>query len=221
MPVLVAAYTREDGTATERLTAVVARVGVSAIPAITAALDNAPWFARRELAKALGKIGTSAAVPPLQSLLRRADPRVLHAAVTALSTIHDSTADRALQTVLKATTGEARAAVINALVTLKEPRVVPMLARVLQDGDPFGADRALILEILAALSKMRDDRAVPPIALLSRKRRWLAWGRTTQVRRACLDALRTIGTTKSKQAIAELSRTGDFFLKRIAARAAP
>ena len=220
VPMLVGAYAREDGTATERLTAVVTRMGVVAIPAITAALDNLPWFAQRELAKALGKIGTTAAVPPLQSLLRRADPRVLQTAVTALSAIQDAAAERALQTVLKATTGEARAAVINALVALKEPRVVPMLARVLQDSNPFGNDRMLIFEILIALATMRDDRAVPHIALLARKKRWLAWGKTTQLRKACLDALNTIGSAKAKQAIADLAKTGDFFLKRLAAKVA-
>ena len=51
-----------------------------------------------------------------------------------------------------------------------------MLARVLQDSDPFGADHPLILETLAALSTMRDERAVPQIAALARKKRWLVVG---------------------------------------------
>ncbi|HEX6162701.1 MAG TPA: HEAT repeat domain-containing protein [Vicinamibacterales bacterium] len=219
VPMLSAGYS-ESGAANERLTALHSKLGAAAIPAIAAAIESLPWFAQRELARALGKIGTSAAVPPLQSLLRRADPRVLHAAVTALSAIQDSAAERALHTVLKATRGEARAAVINALVALKEPRVVPMLARVLQDSDPFGADHALLIEILAALSTIRDDRAVSQIALLARKRRWLSWAKTTQMRKACLDALGKIGTAKAKQTIGDLAKTGDFFLKRTAARAA-
>ena len=220
VPMMAAAYNSEDGIATERLTAVVTTMGVAAIPQISAALEGLPWFAQRELATALGRIGTSAAVPALQSLLRRADPRVLQAAVAAMSTIQDSAAERALQTVLKAATGEARVAVINALVALKEPRVVPMLARVLQDSDPFGGDRALIFDVLTALATMRDDRAVPHIALLSRKKRWLAWRKTTQLRRGCLDALATIGTAKATQAVSDLAKTGDFFLKRMAAKAA-
>jgi RNase P/RNase MRP subunit POP5 len=220
VPMLVDAYQQEDGAATERLTALQISLGTPAIAAIAAALDHTPWVVQRELAKALGTIGTSAAVPPLQSLLRRADARVLQTAVTALSGIRDASAERAIQTVLKATTGDARAAVIGALVALKEPRVVPMLARVLQDVDPFGEDRALVFDVLTALSKMRDDRAVSQIALLARKKRWLSWGATTQLRRACLDALGAIGSAKAKQTIADLAKTGDFFLKRMAARAA-
>jgi HEAT repeat protein len=216
MPSLLAAYQREDGSATDRLTALIVKLGAPAIPVISAALEDQPWFVQRELARALGKIGTSAAVPPLTALLRRSDLRVLQTAVTALSAIPDPSAERALHTVLKAATGAARAAVINALVGLKDPKVVPMLARVLQDSDPFGSDRPLILETLAALSTMRDDRAIAQIAALARKKRWWSWGKTQQTRRACLQALARIGTARAKQAIADLATTGDFFLKRLA-----
>jgi len=220
IPALVATYQREDGVATERATTLIIKHGVPGIPAIVSALDNRPWYVQRELARALGKIGTGAAVPPLQSLLRRADPRVLQVAVAALASIHDAAAERALYTVLKAATGDARAAVISSLIGLKDPRVVPMLARVIQDSDPFGDDHALILDTLAALSTMRDDRALSQIALLARKKRWLSWGKTRQTRQACLQALSQIGTPKAKQTIADLAKTGDFFLKRLAAKAA-
>lgn len=217
---LISAYHREDGgVATERATSLIGRLGVAAIPAIASGLDDRPWFVQRELAKALGKIGTSAAVPPLQSLLRRTDVRVLQTAVTSLSSISDPAAERALHMVLKASTGEARAAVIGSLVGLKDPRVVPMLARILQDSDPFGEESPLILETLAALATMRDDRALSQITTLARKKRWTAWGKTTQLRQACLQALGRIGTPKAKQAIADLASSGDFFLKRLARRA--
>jgi hypothetical protein len=136
VPTLVSTYQREDGPVTEHVTALIIKLGPAAIPAVGAALDDQPWFVQRELAKTLGKIGTSAAVPPLQRLLRRSDPRVLQVAVSSVTTIQDPAAERALHTVLRASTGEARAAVINALVGLKDPRIVPMLARVLQDSDP-------------------------------------------------------------------------------------
>jgi len=220
IPALVAAYQREDGTATERVTALIIKHGAPAIPAIAAGLDDKPWFVQRELARALGRIGTAAAVAPLQSLLRRSDPRVLQVAVASLASIHDTAAERALHTVLRAATGEARAAVINALIGLKDSRVVPMLARVIQESEPFGADHSLILETLTALATLRDDRALSPIAMLARKKRWLAWGKTQQTRQACLQALSQIGTPKAKQTIADLAKTGDFFLKRLAAKAA-
>jgi hypothetical protein len=141
---------------------------------------------------------------------------VLQIAIASLAAIPDAAAERALHTVLRATTGEARAAVINALVGLKDPRIVPMLGRVIQDSDPFGPDHPLVLDMLAALAAMRDDRAVPAIAALARKKRWLSWGKTTQTRRACVAALAGIGSAKAKQAVTDLATTGDYFLKRLA-----
>jgi hypothetical protein len=218
---VITAYQREDGgPGVDRATTLIGRLGTAAIPAIAAALEDKRWFVQRELARALGKIGTGAAVPPLQTLLRRTDPRVMQTAVTALSAIADPAAERALHTVLKASTGEGRAAVIASLVGLKDARVVPMLTRILQDSDPFGDEGALLHETLTALATMRDDRAVAPIAALARKRKWTAWGRTTQLRQAAVQALSKIGTAKARQSIAELAATGDFFLKRIARKAA-
>jgi HEAT repeat protein len=94
-----------------------------------------------------------------------------------------------------------------------------MLARVLQDADPFGDDTPLVLETIAALSSLRDDRALAAIAAIAKQKRWLAWGKTTQLRAASLRALAAIGTPRAKQTLAELARTGDFFLRRLAAKA--
>jgi HEAT repeat protein len=216
---LLSAYQREDGgVATDRATALIGKLGPAAIPAIGQAIEDKRWFVQRELARALGRIGTAAAVVPLQAMLRRTDLRVLESAVAALAGIDDPSAARALGTVLKAATGEARATVISALVALKDPRVVPLLARVLQDSDPFG-DTSLVLEIIDALSSLRDDRALAALAAIARQKRWMAWGKTSQLRAASLRALAKIGTPKARQTIADLARTGDFFLRRLAARA--
>ena len=95
---------------------------------------------------------------------------------------------------------------IAALVGLKDPRVVPMLARILQDSDPFGDDHSLMLETLAALATMRDDRAVPPIAALARKKRWPPWGKTTRLRERAPAGAGQDRHAKAKQAI---ERAGD------------
>ena len=213
----IASYQREDGLATERATELLSRMGPAAIPHLTAGVDNPRWFVQREMARALGRIGGAAAVPPLQMLLRRGDPRVLQSAVSSLAAIDDPSATRALHTVLKAATGDARAAVISALTGMKDPRIVPMLTRIVQECDPFSGDYPLLQETLTALATLRDERAVQPIAALARRKRWLSWGRTTTLRAACLRTLLRIGTPKARAAIADLASTGDFFLKRQAA----
>jgi HEAT repeat protein len=127
---------------------------------------------------------------------------------------------RALHTVLRSTSGEARATVISTLVGMKDPRIVPILARILQDSDPFGDDYPLMHDTLGALATLRDERAVPPIAALARKKRWRAWGKTIKLREASLRALQRIGSQTARGALTDLSKTGDFFLKRQAARIA-
>jgi hypothetical protein len=219
VPALIAGYDREDGGGgTERITALLVRLGIPAIPRIAAALDDRKWFVQRELARVLGQIGTAAAVAPLQTLLRGTDHRVMQSAVSSLARIDDPAAARALHTALKAATGEARAAVIAALVGLKHPRVVPMLMRIVQDADPFGAEHPLVLETLEALASLQDDRAVPVVVALVRRRKWLAWGKTSRLRATGLRTLARIATPRAEDALAELRRSGDFFLKRLARR---
>ena len=218
---LLSAYRKEEGgVATERASALLAKLGAAAIPGLAAASDDPRWFVQREIARLLGQIGTPGAVPPLQSLLRRTDVRVIQAAVSSLARIDDPAAARALHMVLKGASGEARAAVIAALVGLKDPRVVPMLGRVLDDSDPFGDELSMVLDTLDALASFRDDRALAQIAKTARRRRWLAWGKTRQLREGSLRALARIATPKAKQALADLARSGDFFLRRMAAAAA-
>ena len=154
-------------------------------------------------------------MPPLQTLLRRGDTRVMQAAVSAVARIDDPAAARAIHKVLQATAGPARHAVIEALVGLKDARVVPMLGRLLQDCQPFGDDHVLVLETLGALASIRGDGAIPQVAALARARRWLAWRKTQAVRTSALRTLRRIGSPRSQQAFDELARTGDFFLKRL------
>jgi HEAT repeat protein len=217
----MAAYGRDEtGPAGERVSKILTTLGVPAIPSIAALLEDPRWYVQRDLAGVLGRIGTAAAVPPLQSLLRGTDPRVMRAAVAALAGIDDPAAARALHTVLRAAAGEARTAVITALSTLKNPRVVPLLTRLLQDCEPFAAEHLLVIDMLGALGLLRDDRAVASIAGLARRRRWLAWRKTTRLRRSSLVALARIGSPKSQAALDDLARTGDFFLKRMARRTA-
>lgn len=219
VPALIGAFDKEGGGATERASALLARLGPPAIPGLAAAIDDKRWFVQRELARVLGQIGTAAAVPPLQALLRRTEVRVLQEAVSSLARIDDPAAGRALHMVLKATAGDARAAVISALVDLKDPRVVPMLARVLDDSDPFGEDLSMVLDTLEALAAFRDDRALPQIANTARRRQWLAWGKTRRLREGALRALARIGTPKARQTLDQLAKNGDFFLRRMAAAA--
>lgn len=220
VPALLSAYQSEEANlAAERASTMLLALGPQAIPGLAAAVDDRRWFVQREIARLLGQLGTPAAVPPLHSLLRRADVRVMQAAVSSLARIDDPAAARAISMVLKASSGDARAAVIAALVALKSVRVVPMLVRILDDSDPFGGDLAVVLDTLGTLALLRDDRAVTHVAAMARRRRWLAWGTTRRLRDTALQTLARIGTDRARQQLADLQRTGDYFLRRMAGAA--
>ena len=112
----------------------------------------------------LGQLGAPEAVPLLQPLLRGTDPRVMQAAVQALSNIDDPAAARAIHTVLRAATGEHRLAVVNALVKEKDPRAVPLLGRILAESNPLGADHQIVLETLGAIGDVGGDQAIAQVS---------------------------------------------------------
>jgi len=189
--------------------------GAAAAGALMPMVDDSRWFVQRTAATLLGMTRSAEAVPSLQVLLRRKDPRVLRAAVSALAGIDDPSAARAIQTVLRAAAGDSRTAVVEALVAERDARVVPMLVRILVESDPFGPDHQTVVDALGALRELADERAVPPVAALMAKKRLFSRRKSRAFKQASVDTLRAIGTPKARQALDEASRTGDRLLKKI------
>jgi hypothetical protein len=148
--------------------------------------------------------------------LRGHDPRVTTAAVRALSNIKDPAAAKAVHTVLRAATGEQRRAVVGALVAQRDARVVPVLVRILDDSEPFGADHALVLDTLGALEQVGDDHAVPALSALMRKKKLFARSKSRAIKTQSLAALRAIKTPAASGAIEEAAKTGDRMLRKLA-----
>ncbi len=194
---------------------IVRACGAGAVKPLSPLLDDPRWFVHRNAATLLGMTRSAEAVPSLQVLLRRNDPRVLRAAVSALASIDDPSAARAIQTVLRAASGANRAAVVEALVAERDARVVPMLIRILAESKPFGEDYETVLDALGAVRELADERAVPPVATVMRKKRFLAPRRSRAVKQAAVDALRAIGTPKAREALEDAGRSGDRLLRRI------
>jgi hypothetical protein len=203
-------------TAYTRAQDIVSRYGAAAAVHLAALAEDSRWFVQRNAAMLLGATRSADAVPPLQALLRRNDPRVMRHAVAALAAIDDPSAARAVQTALRAATGETRLAVVEALVAGRDPRVVPMLGRILGETDPFGPDHQVVLDTLDAVRRLADERAVPPVAALMRRRKLFARKKARAFKTASVQALAAIGTASAAAAIEDAARTGDRLLKRAA-----
>ena len=189
--------------------------GAAAVGRLAPLVTHEQWFVQRNAAEVLGRIGVPASVPLLQPLLRGVDPRVLREAVVALAAIDDPGAARAIHTVLRSSTGEGRQAVIDALIDASDARVVPLLARILDESQALGRDHTLSLETLDALGKLRDEAAVPAVARVMRQWRWFARRRNRALKTTAVGTLHRIGTAAATAALTEAARTGDRLLRRI------
>jgi HEAT repeats len=191
--------------------------GAAAVPRLGSLPGDSRWFVQATGARLLGRIGAPTAVPLLQPLLRQSDPRVIRATVTALGGIPDPSAARAIHTVLRAATGAARRAVIDALVADRDPRVVPMLVRILEESEPLGKDHEVVLETLAALGTVGSDEAVPALASAIRRRAFFRRRKLRAVKERGVSALASIGGPRAAATLDEARKTGDRMLKKIVA----
>ena len=187
-----------------------------AVNRLASLADDPRWFVQRNVAKLLGRIGSVEAVPILQPLLRKGDPRVARAAVSALGVIQDPAAARAIHTILRTATGDVRAAVIDALVADKDVRVVPMLARIVSESEPLGKDHDVVLETLTALGLVGSDEAVPTLAATIQVRSFWKRKKARAIKARGVGALARIASEKAKAAIEDAAATGDRALKAIA-----
>jgi HEAT repeat protein len=191
--------------------------GTPAVSRLAPLVADPRWFAQRAGARLLGLVATAEAVPLLQPLLRRSDPRVTREAVQALGNIDDPTAARAIHTVLRTATGELRNAVAQALVADRDPRVVPMLARILGESEPFGKDHDVVLESLSAIAAVGSETGVAPVAKMLDCRSLFRRRRMRAIRERGVEALMRIGGPAAESALADASRNGDRMLRRIVA----
>jgi hypothetical protein len=206
----------ETTPARTRATAIIRTFGNRAVSRLTSLVGSSQWAAQRNVADLLGEIAAPECVPLLQPLLRGSEARVTHAAVRALSHINDPAAARAVHTVLRAATGEQRRAVVEALVAQRDARVVPVLVRILDESDPFGADHPIVLETLDAMARVGDDQAVAALAGLMKKKKLFARRKVRTVREKSLAALRAIKTPGAARALDEAATGGDRMLRRLA-----
>lgn len=191
--------------------------GEPAVKRLGSLAADGRWFVQRNAARLLGRIAAPSAVPLLQPLLRKGDARVAREAVLALMAIQDPAAARAVHTVLRAATGELRHAVIEALVADRDARAVPMLARILEESSPLGADHQVVLETIDALGAVGHDTGVPPLAAVIGRRGFFGRRKLRALKEHGVDALKRIGGDRAAAALDEAGRTGDRLLRKVIA----
>ena len=206
----------QDDVATGRAEAVIIGFGPKVLMRLSSLVSDQRWFVQRRGARLLGKIGTAEAVPMLQPLLRQSDPRVAREAVAALGVIPDPAAARAIHTVLRAATGAVRRAITEALVAERDPRVVPMLARIIEESQPLGKDHDVVIETIDALGTVGTDAAVPALLTMAQRRKFFGGNKLRALKDHSVDALARVKTEKSAAALQQAAEQGDGYLRKIA-----
>jgi HEAT repeat protein len=205
----------DDSAATARAESVIAGFGVKSVTRIASLVGDERWFVKRRGARLLGRIGTADAVPLLQPLLRQQDPRVAREAVAALGLIQDPAAARAIHTGLRAATGEVRRAVIESLVGERDPRVVPMLVRILEESEPLGKDHDVVLETIEALGTVGTDASVPGLVAMTKRKRFLGGRKLRALKERSVNALARVKTERAAAALKDAAQNGDRYVKKI------
>jgi hypothetical protein len=214
-PLATVVAVEHDTLASHRAADLIVSFGADGVPRLASLVGDSRWFAQRAGARLLGRIGSAEAVPLLQPLLRKPDPRVAREAIAALGAIPDPSAARAIQAVLRSATGALRRAVIEALVADRDPRVVPMIARIIAESEPIRKDHDVVLEALDALGTVGSVDAIPVLVTTARRRGWFWRRRLRALKERSVGALLRIGTPEGSAALEEAGRTGDRLLKKI------
>ena len=205
----------QETVAFQRAAELTVRFRRAAVSRLASLVDDERWFVQRHGAQLLGRIAAPDGVPLLQALLRKNDPRVTRAAVSALSNIPDPSAARAIHTILRASTGDVRAAVIEALVADRNPRVVPILARIVAESKALGHDHEVVLETLTALGTVGSDDGIPPLVAAIQVRAFWRRKKARAIKERGVNALGRIGSANAQAALANAAKTGDRSLKKV------
>jgi HEAT repeat protein len=216
VPALATTMTSEDESLRRRRAAdLIVAYGTPALAHLGPLLADERWFVVLNGVLLIDRFAAPEAVPLLQPLLRRGDPRLTPRVVAALAGIDDPAAARAIHTVLRSVTGALRRAVIASLVQERDQRVVPILERILRESEPFGRDHPIVLETMAALATLDADRAVPPIAAIIRRTRWFARRRRRALKRTGVQLLLKVGSPAARRVLDQARLDGDRLLRRI------
>jgi HEAT repeat protein len=203
--------------ASRRAEDLIAGFGRSAVSRLASLVGDPRWFAQRAGARLLGRTGAAEAVPLLQPLLRKGDARVAREAIAALGAIDDPSAARAIHTVLRAATGALRHAIVEALVADRDPRVVPMIARIIGESHPLGKDHEVVLDAVAALGSVGSDTAIPTLAAVIQRGGFFGRRKLRALKTTGVAALSQIGGPHAIAALEDARRNGDRMLKKVVA----
>ena len=184
----------ERPRARDRLTKILLAFGAAGRRTVER-LKNSPNPAVRRTAIYLMRefIG-QAALPDLSQLLNDNEQGVQRDAVRAILVIGSDAAYRILETALTTGSVQSREAIMQSLSLMRDERVTPLFAYILQHIDYRGPLAMVYLRAIDALGAVRDPEGIAPLKDALYKGHWWTPRRTATMRAAAATALARIGT---------------------------
>jgi HEAT repeat protein len=168
------------------------------------------------LARLLGRVGSAACVPLLETLARGGNRQVSAEATRNLLAIGDPRSAGLVREILRTSNAERRSAILAAIAAGEAADSAPLLVQVLSDCDALRDDHALALDLLGSLRQLGDRRALAAVARLMQRRSWLRPRRSRALRRHTIETLLALPGSSGFQTVTDVVHNGDRQLRRLA-----
>jgi len=190
-----------------QLRAILTALGDHARPGLERALAEGPPRVAASAARLCGDTQNPALVPALAIGLRRDDPTLLRAAVSALTLIGGPAAGDALMNELSRPDPAVVETCSQGLAVLGEDRfVLPLLAAL--DRAERRGDAEAAVQLVRALGRLGSERAVPRLASMLRRRRLLARGQRLDLQTRALETLAELPGREARRTVEWTARSG-------------
>jgi HEAT repeat protein len=192
----------------ERLTTILLAFGAAGQRTVERLKSSPNAAVRRTAIHLMREFGGHEALPDLSELLNDNEQRVQREAVRAILEIGNDAAYRILEEALTTGSVQSREAIMQSLSLVRDERVTPLFAYILEHLDHRGPLRAVYLRAIDSLGAARDPEGIAPLKDALYKGDWWAPRRTAAVRAAVASALARIGTDEAFHVLEEAAASG-------------
>jgi hypothetical protein len=178
-------------------------IGSKAELPLREALAAPEWYLVRNVVYLLGEIGEASAFEDVALTLSHPDARVRQMAAKTLGRLDANRAVPLLIDSLPKADPDTLLELVTQLGGLKNPRAVPPLVDLLQDGKISGSEAEKLHQaVLESLGAIGSPEVVPVLSKLFKKKGFLGRLEPLPLRMAAARALGAIGTREAREAIA-------------------
>jgi HEAT repeats/PBS lyase HEAT-like repeat len=187
----------------ERLTSILLAFGAAGQRTVERLKSSPNAAVRRTAIYLMRQFGGHEALPDLSELLNDNEQGVQREAVRAILNIGNEAAYRILAKALASGSVQSREAIMQSLGLVRDERVTPLFAYILQHMKRRGPLGDVYLRAIDSLGALRDPEGIAPLKDALYKGEWWAPRRTAAVRSAVATALARIGTDEAFQVLEE------------------